>query len=199
MEQPIDTFLVKEKDMSKFLLQAEDCAIVVIDVQEKLFRALEEQARQVFLRNSRILLETARVLGMPLLVAEQYPKGMGRTIPEIDAQTHDLPRYEKICFSCYRDPAIRTRIDELARKTVIVMGIEAHVCVFQTVIDLLMAGYRAAAASDAVFSRRESDRADAIREMSRAGALIYSTEMIAFMLLEKAGTPQFKQLAPFFK
>lgn len=76
---------------------------------------------------------------------------------------------------------------------------ETHVCVFQTVIDLLMAGYRVVVASDAVSSRRELDREEAMREMRSAGALIYSTEMIAFMLLEKAGTAQFKRLAPFFK
>lgn len=191
--------MIREIHMNNFLLQAEDCMVMVIDIQERLFGVMQEQFKAMLLRNSGILLETAKALNVPLIVTEQYPKGLGRTIPEIDEHIHGLPRCEKMFFSCCRDQGIRERIEATARKTVIVMGIETHVCVFQTVIDLLMAGYRVVAASDAVCSRRESDRREALMEMGRAGALIYSTEMIAFMLLEKAGTPQFKQLAPFFK
>ena len=191
--------MFRRMHMNKFLLQAEDCAVMVIDIQEKLFAVMDEQFRSMLVRNSCILIETARVLDMPIVVTEQYPKGMGGTVPEVGEHIRDLPRYEKLYFSCYRDPAIRERTDALARKTVIVAGMEAHVCVFQTVIDLLMAGYRVVIAGDAVSSRRSLDREEAIEEMRSAGALIYSTEMIAFMLLEKAGTPQFKRLAPFFK
>ncbi|HPW68195.1 MAG: isochorismatase family protein [Desulfomonilia bacterium] len=185
--------------MNKFLLQAEDCAVMVIDIQEKLFAVMDERFRSLLIRNSRILVETAQALDMPIVVTEQYPKGMGGTILEIGEHIRGIQRYEKLYFSCYRDPAIRDRTDSLARKTVIVAGMETHVCVFQTVIDLLMAGYRVVIAGDAVSSRRELDRKEAIIEMRSAGALIYSTEMIAFMLLEKAGTTQFKRLAPFFK
>ncbi len=191
--------MFRKMHMNKYLLQAEDCAVMVIDIQEKLFAVMDERFRSMLIRNSRILVETAQTLDMPILVTEQYTKGMGGTIPEIGEHVRDLPRYEKIYFSCYRDPAIRERTDALARKTMIVAGIETHVCVFQTVIDLLMAGYRVVVAGDAVSSRRELDREEAIEEMRSAGALIYSSEMIAFMLLEKAGTPQFKRLAPFFK
>lgn len=185
--------------MNKFLLQTEDCAVILIDIQEKLFAAMDERFRSMLIRNCRILIEASQTLDMPIVVTEQYPKGMGGTIPEIEEHIRGTHRYEKLYFSCYRDPAIRDRTDSLGRNTVIVAGMETHVCVFQTVIDLLMAGYRVVVASDAVSSRRELDREEAMREMRSAGALIYSTEMIAFMLLEKAGTAQFKRLAPFFK
>jgi nicotinamidase-related amidase len=191
--------MFRKMHMNKFLLQAEDCAVMVIDIQEKLFAVMDERFRSLLIRNSRILVETAQALDMPIVVTEQYPKGMGGTILEIGEHIRGIQRYEKLYFSCYRDPAIRDRTDSLARKTVIVAGMETHVCVFQTVIDLLMAGYRVVIAGDAVSSRRELDRKEAIIEMRSAGALIYSTEMIAFMLLEKAGTTQFKRLAPFFK
>jgi len=191
--------MFRKMHMNKFLLQAEDCAVMVIDIQEKLFAVMDERFRSLLIKNSRILVETAQALDMPIVVTEQYPKGMGGTILEIGEHIRGIQRYEKLYFSCYRDPAIRDRTDSLARKTVIVAGMETHVCVFQTVIDLLMAGYRVVIAGDAVSSRRELDRKEAIIEMRSAGALIYSTEMIAFMLLEKAGTTQFKRLAPFFK
>lgn len=191
--------MFKKMHMNKFLLQVEDCAVMIIDIQEKLFAAMDERFRSMLIRNSRILVEMAQTLSMPIVVTEQYPRGMGGTVPAIGERVRDLPRYEKLYFSCYRDPAIRETTDSLARKTLIVAGMETHVCVFQTVIDLLMAGYRVVVAGDAVSSRHELDREEAIEEMRSAGALIYSTEMIAFMLLEKAGTTQFKRLAPFFK
>lgn len=185
--------------MNRFVLQVQDCMVMVVDIQQRLFSAMEEGLRPGVARNARILLEASRVLDMPVVVTEQYPRGLGETIPELAEQVRGIHRYEKISFSCWRDPAIRKRVETLGRRTVIVTGIEAHVCVFQTVLDLLMAGYRVAAVSDAVCSRRASDRLDALREMGRAGALVYSTEMIVFMLLEKAGSTQFKMLAPFFK
>jgi|ADurb_H2B_02_Slu_FD_contig_31_1730075_length_1336_multi_2_in_0_out_0_2 hypothetical protein len=194
-----NTLMIREMHMNSFLLHADDCMAMVIDIQEKLFAVMEQSTGAALLRNSRILLETAKTLDIPLIVTEQYPGGLGRTVPEIGGRIRGLPLFEKTFFSCCRDTAIRERIEAIARKTVIVMGIEAHVCVFQTVIDLLMAGYRVVVASDAVCSRRESDRNEALHEMRRAGSLVYSTEMIAFMLLEKAGTLQFKQLAPLFK
>ncbi len=185
--------------MSSYLLRAEDCLLMTVDIQQKLFAAMEEGSRETFLKNSIILLETARVFEMPILISEQYPKGLGPTIDEIGAHVTGMPRYEKLHFSLYRDPVINTRVNSLAKKTVIVTGIEAHVCVFQTVMDLLMAGYRVIVAEDAVCSRRDRDRQTALAEMGRAGAAVYSTEMTAFMLLEKAGTEQFKKLAPLFR
>jgi nicotinamidase-related amidase len=191
--------MIRDRHMNEYLLRPEDCMLMVIDIQQRLYDAMEEGFREVFLRNSTVLLEAAAVFGMPLIVSEQYPKGLGDTIPEVSTRITGVPKYEKLSFSCYRDAAIKAALDGPAKKTVIVIGIEAHVCVFQTVIDLLNSGYRVVVADDAVCSRRVSDRNTSLFEMSRAGALLYSTEMIVFALLEKAGTVQFKQLAPLFK
>jgi nicotinamidase-related amidase len=185
--------------MNEYLLQPEDCLLMVIDIQERLYDAMEEGYREVFLKNSTILLEAAPVFGIPLIVSEQYPKGLGTTVPKVMSRIPGVARHGKLTFSCCRDAVIKASLDASAKKTVIVMGIEAHVCVFQTVIDLLRAGYRVVVADDAVCSRRTSDRNTALFEMSRAGALLYSTEMIVFALLEKAGTPLFKRLSPLFK
>jgi nicotinamidase-related amidase len=185
--------------MNKYLLRAEDCMLLVVDIQQRLFVTMEEGFKETFLKNGIILMESAKGLGLPIVVTEQYPKGLGVTIDEVGAVLEEAPRYEKLFFSCYRDQGIQQAIDGAGRKTVIVSGIETHVCVFQTVVDLLMAGYRVVVASDAVCSRKGSDRLTALDEMARAGALVYSTEMIAFMLLEKAGTEAFKKLSPLFR
>jgi nicotinamidase-related amidase len=185
--------------MNRYLLRTEDCQLLVVDIQQRLFAAMEEGFRETFLKNGLILMESAKVLDVPIVVSEQYPRGLGPTIDQVAPVLEQAPRYEKLFFSCYRDQAIQGKIDGLDRKTVIIAGIETHVCVFQTVIDLLMAGYRVVVADDAVCSRRRSDRETALLEMGRAGALVYSTEMIVFMLLEKAGTELFKRLSPLFR
>jgi hypothetical protein len=185
--------------MNKYLLQADDCLLMVVDIQKRLMAAMEEGFKGTFLKNSIILIEASKGLSLPLLVSEQYPGGLGNTIDEVGSLLEGVPRYEKMFFSCYRDQAIQARVDELARKTVIVTGIETHVCVFQTVVDLLMAGYRVVVADDAVCSRRGHDRQTALVEMGRAGAVVYSTEMVVFMLLEKAGTERFKKVSPLFR
>jgi nicotinamidase-related amidase len=185
--------------MNKYLLRTEDCMLMVVDIQQKLFASMEEGFKETFLRNSIILMESAKALGLPIVVSEQYPRGLGSTIDEVASVLQGIPRHEKLFFSCYRDQGIQAAVDGLARKTVIVAGIETHVCVFQTVIDLLMAGYRVVVADDAVCSRKHHDRETSLMEMGKAGALVYSTEMIVFMLLEKAGTELFKGISPLFR
>lgn len=180
-------------------LRTEDCMLMVVDIQQKLFAAMEEGYRDTFLKNALTLIRTVRGLDLPVVVTEQYPKGLGSTIDEVAAVLQGVPRHEKLFFSCYRDQAIQAAVDGLCRKTAVILGIEAHVCVFQTVLDLLMAGYRVVVADDAVCSRRAHDRQTALAELGRAGALVYSTEMIAFVLLEKAGTLPFKKLSPLFR
>jgi isochorismate hydrolase len=185
--------------MSNYLLRAEDCMLLVVDIQQRLHAAMDKGFRETFLKNSLILIQSAQALTLPVLVSEQYPRGLGPTIDEVAAVLQGAPRHEKLHFSCYRDQAIQAALDGQGRKTVVVAGIETHVCVFQTVVDLLMAGYRVVVADDAVCSRREHDRVSALTEMSRAGALVWTTEMIAFMLLEKAGTEAFRKMSPLFR
>jgi len=185
--------------MNKFILKHTDALLLVVDIQERLHNVMDPNFKSTYVKNSAILIETAKAFGMPILVSEQYPRGLGKTIPEIDALLKSIPKIEKLFFSCWREAPIKAAIETSDRKTVIVIGIEAHVCVMQTVMDLLQAGYNAVVATDAVCSRFGSDRFTAIGAMIAAGAVVYSTESIVFLLLEKAGTPTFKQLMPLFK
>ena len=184
--------------MSAFL-NRDECLLMVVDIQERLHAAMEEAHRDAYVKNGVILVESTRVLGMPLIVSEQYPRGLGKTIEEVASRIEGIPRMEKLSFSCLRDEAIRNAFEETGRRTAVLIGIEAHVCVMQTALDLVDAGYRSVIASDAVCSRRSHDRAAALDAMARLSVLVYPTETIAFMLMEKAGTPEFKALAPLFK
>ena len=185
--------------MASFLLRPDESMLLVIDVQERLHKAMEQGMKDLSVKNTIILIEVARAYGIPLVVTEQYPKGLGKTISEIEAHIEDVPHREKLHFSCYRDDSIRSALDAQTRNTIIVAGIETHVCVLQTVLDLREAGYRVYVAGDAVSSRRAADRVMALDLMVQNGALVCSTETIAFMLMEKAGTETFKSLSAFFK
>lgn len=185
--------------MPKFIFKPEETLLLVIDIQERLHNAMDPEFKTAYIQNSGILIRTAAAFALPIVVSEQYPRGLGPTIPEIDALLKDTPRIEKLYFSCWREETVRSAIERTGRTIVIVIGIETHVCVLQTVMDLLQAGYHPVVATDAVCSRFASDRLTAIDAMAAAGAVAYSTESIAFMLLEQAGTPTFKQISPLFK
>jgi nicotinamidase-related amidase len=185
--------------MTKYVIRSQECVLLTIDIQQKLFVAMDKDFKEVFLKNSAILLEVAKVFDIPILVSEQYPQGLGKTVDEIENIIEGIPRFEKEYFSCMKDQGLRSELEKRAGKTIIVIGIEAHVCVYQTVLDLLLKGYRTVVISDAVCSRRRHDRLTALAALENAGAVIVSTETLAFMLLEKAGTVQFKKLAPLFK
>ncbi len=185
--------------LEKFLLTPKECMLLVIDIQERLYAAMEPAFKETMVKNANILIETAKAFEMPIVVSEQYPKGLGNTITPLEENLKEIPKTEKLFFSCCREEPIKASIRKEKRGTVIVLGIETHVCVLQTVLDLLYDGYDVVLASDAVCSRREFDRTASIEAMRDAGAIIYPTESIAFMLMEKAGTLVFKQLSPLFK
>jgi len=173
--------------------------LLAIDIQRRLYDAMDKEFREVFLKNSTILLEVAKAFDIPILVSEQYPQGLGKTLDEIGGIIEEIPRFEKVYFSCMKDPGLRGVFEKNPGKTIVVIGIETHVCVYQTALDLLLAGYRTVVISDAVCSRRSHDRLTALAALEHAGALIVSTETLTFMFLEKAGTDRFKKLAPLFK
>lgn len=184
--------------MSAFLSRS-DCLLLVVDIQERLHVTMEAALKDTYVKNGVILIDTARTLGVPVVVSEQYPRGLGKTIEEISMHIQGLPRMEKLSFSCMRDESLRKAIEDCSRRTAVLIGIETHVCVMQTALDLMDAGYLPVIASDAVCSRRAHDRIAALDAMARLGVLVYPTETIAFMLMEKAGTPEFKALSPLFK
>lgn len=178
----------------KFFLNKDDAVLVVIDVQEKLCRAMDEKVLERLVKNTTILQEAAKELGIPVIATEQYVKGLGETLPELKGCLLG-PAIEKMTFSCCGETPFPEKLNSLGRKQVIVTGMETHVCVLQTVIELLDAGYTVHVVRDAVMSRRKDNWFIGLETAKAAGAVITSTETALFQLLRVAGTEEFKKLS----
>ena len=180
------------------LLDASKTSLLIVDVQTRLLPAMLEPERVV--TRNQILLKAAEALEIPITTSEQYPKGLGNTVPEL--LTPSAKVFEKLSFSCWRDVEMRKHFIELhenERPLIIVAGIEAHVCVLQSCIDLYNAGFGVFAVADAISSRLPSSATLAFDRMRGAGIQVINTEMAIFELLEKAGTPVFKMLSGLIK
>jgi len=178
---------------SRFLMRRDQTVILLIDVQEKLAAAME--ARETVVANVRKVAAAAARLEVPLLVTEQYPKGLGRTVPEVaEALGPAYAPLEKVHFACTAAPGFMERLRRLGRSQVLLCGMEAHVCVLQTGLHLLDLGLGVFVAADAVCSRRREDYQAALNLLQHAGAVVTTTEAVIFQLLERAGTPEFKDL-----
>jgi nicotinamidase-related amidase len=180
-------------------LEAEQCALIVVDIQEKLLPPIWEKERLV--RNSQLLIRLAGILKMPALVTTQYMKGLGNTIPEISSLLPDTPSIDKLMFSCFASDAFCSLLKRLPgqRNTVLLCGMETHICVMQTALGALREGYLVHVAADAVSSRAELNWMIGLDRMRAAGAVISSTEMIMYELLRSSGSPAFKELLPYLK
>jgi nicotinamidase-related amidase len=178
------------------MLQKSAAALIVIDVQDKLLPAMA--GAEALVANVARLIRGAAALGLPIVYTEQYPQGLGRTIPELLAILPGQP-VAKTSFSCCGEPAFMARIKELGRRQFVVVGIEAHVCVHQTVAGLLAAGYEVEFATDAIASRTEANRELARQRMQAAGARPTSAEMALFELLERAQGDAFKAILKIVK
>ncbi|MCI0481592.1 MAG: hydrolase [Candidatus Dadabacteria bacterium] len=177
-------------------LKKEDTTLVVVDMQEKLMSAMPDTESGVAVKNVKILLEAAKVLDIPVHVTEQYPKGLGPTISDIKESVGEgFHPIEKVVFSCARSPEFMDELKGLERSSVLLCGVETHVCVLQTAIDLVNDGYHVYVPADAIVSRRELDREKGLELMDKAGAIIGTTEAFLFQLLERAGTDEFKQIS----
>ena len=168
--------------------------ILVVDVQEKLAAAMPEDALTALVKNAGILLDTAKLLGVRVLASEQYPKGLGPTLPTLAeklaaAGGSPMP---KLTFDACSDLAIARTISDFAPRAVVVVGMETHVCVFQTARELAKRGYETHVVADAVTSRRDENRRLGLSLCERAGAILTTTETVAFDLLGRAGTDAFK-------
>lgn len=175
--------------------------LLVIDVQERLAPNVENPERVI--SNCGRLITYARRLDVPITFTEQYPRGLGPTTGILLELTgNSIPRIEKTEFSVWRNPGIRARLEEVARqgrRQVIVAGMEAHICVLQTVMDLIANDFDVFVVADAISSRVPQSRDLAIDRMARAGAAIVNHEMVGFEWLERAGTPEFKDLISVIK
>jgi len=178
------------------LIRAEESTLVVIDMQERLVPAMEAPERTI--RNTRKLLASAHEVGVPVIMTEQYPAGLGRTVPEL-TETPGATILEKMHFSCMEDETFAETINALGRKQVILAGMEAHICVVQTCASMIEQGYEVFVVSDATASRTLESEQACIARLSVGGAGIVTTEMVVFEWLGKAGTPAFKKLLPLIK
>lgn len=174
------------------LINAERSALLVVDVQEKLAPAMSDMDAVV--DNVSILMRAASRLSVPKLVSEQYPRGLGPTLDSL-ATLNDSPIAEKLHFSCVGDDAYAARFKELEREQAVIVGIEAHVCVLQTAMDLLDRNIQVFVVADATTSRRPDSHSMALHRLSGAGAEIVTTEMVLFEWLGAAGTLEFKDLS----
>lgn len=179
------------------MLTTSHTLLLVIDVQGKLAElAWRSDTVQ---KNIRILIEGMKVLDVPIVATEQYPKGLGPTVPSIAELLGDAPMIEKNSFSCCGEFAFETKLIELHKTDIIVCGIETHVCVYQTVRDLLALGYNVHIVTDAVSSRTEENWKLGVEVCASLGAKRTSTEMVLFQLLQNAGTEQFKAISKLVK
>jgi nicotinamidase-related amidase len=179
----------------KFFLEPEKALLVVIDVQDKLCVAMDEKVLRHLTKNTGILLESAVELAMPVIFTEQYVKGLGPTVTELKERAPEATCYEKMTFSCCGNEAFVKQLKESGRTQIIVSGMETHVCVLQTVIELLDAGFDVHIVKDAVMSRDKRNWQTAIEAMTQAGAVPTCTESVMFQLMKIAGTDAFKKLS----
>ncbi len=179
----------------KFKPEPGRTALVVVDVQEKLAAAMPPNVAADVIRNIVTLVETAKEFDMPVLATEQYPKGLGVTVKEIQDVLPSYEPIEKITFSCWRTLTFVKALEAASVQNVILAGMETHVCLLQTALDLLEQGYRVFVPADALSSRGKSNWRAGLRVMEQAGAVVGSTEMFLFQMLETAGTDRFKRLS----
>jgi len=177
------------------LLERRSAVLLVIDVQERINSVMTDQSH---ISRLEVLVEACRALDVPVIGSEQYPKGLGGTVEPLAGLLGETPA-AKDTFSCARDLGLREELAGAGRSQVIVTGIETHVCVLQTALDLIDAGYRIHVPHDAVNSRRTTDKHWALERMQQAGAAITTTESALFELLERCDSDDFKTVAKLVK
>jgi nicotinamidase-related amidase len=178
-------------------LNVESTALVLIDFQEKLFSVMHDKEK--LLRNVVKLVQGVKVLEIPIILTEQYPKGLGPTIPEIKSLIPDIKPVEKVCFNCCDEDLFCTAMDGLKRRQLLIAGIEAHICVYQTALALVQAGYEVQVVGDCVASREPENKVTALSRMVGEGVSLTTMEMALFELLKVAKGDKFKRISNIVK
>ncbi len=179
------------------ILTEKNCALLVVDIQERILPAMFES--ESFLTNTLKLIKGIKVLQIPIFFTEQYPKGLGKTVKVISDELEGISAFEKMTFSC---AGAENLFDELKKKSiikVILVGIESHVCILQTALDLIVNGFEVFLPADAVTSRKKQDCEVALKRMEKHGVEITLTESVLFEMLNVCGTEQFKQISKIVK
>ena len=186
-------------DAARRLLQADQCALVVVDIQAKLVPAIFN--KDELIKNSQLLIRLAKILQLPTLLTTQYAKGLGATVPDIASLLPASKPIDKLQFGCFGCDEFRAALKSLPgnRNTVLVCGMEAHICVMQTALGALNDGYLVHVATDAIGSRVRWNWDIGIDRMRAAGAVISTTEMMIYELLRNSGSQAFKEMLPYLK
>jgi nicotinamidase-related amidase len=186
-------------EMARRPLEAEQCALIVVDMQEKLLPPIWEKERLV--KNIQLLIRLAGILKIPALITTQYAKGLGNTVPAVAEMLPNTQAIDKLMFSCFGSDAFCSMLKRLPgqRTTVLLCGMETHICVMQTALGALREGYLVHVASDAVSSRTQMNWQIGLDRMRAAGTILSSTEMMLYELMRSSGAPAFKELLPFLR
>ncbi|MBF0606991.1 MAG: hydrolase [Magnetococcales bacterium] len=179
--------------LDRFVIKPRGSALVIVDIQDKLVAAVEEADRVV--ANALHLIELSRLYDIPVLITQQYPRGLGQTVPALRDALPGVEYIDKMTFSCCKDVGFTGALKAVDRKAVILCGIETHICVLQTCVELLAMGYFVHVVRDCVASRSKDNKDTAIEYMRDAGAVITTTETVLFQVLREAGTDNFKTIA----
>jgi nicotinamidase-related amidase len=180
-------------------LEVEHCTLLVIDIQEKLLPPIFQKEQLV--QNSKLLVRAAGILKIPTILTSQYAKGLGNTVPEVASLLPETKAIDKLAFSCFGSDVFCSLLKRQpsTRNTLLICGMETHICVLQTVLAALREGYLVHIASDAVSSRTEANWRIGLDRMREAGAVISSAETIIYELLRASGTQAFKEMLPYLK
>jgi nicotinamidase-related amidase len=186
-------------EVARRTLEAERCALIVVDIQQKLLPPIFQKEQLV--RNSQMLIRAAGIMKIPAIVSTQYAKGLGGTVPEVASLLPDNEAIDKNLFSCFGSDVFCTLLKRLPgnRNTLLLCGMESHICVTQTALAALREGYLVHIASDAVSSRTEWNWKIGLDRMRAAGAVISSTEMMIYELMRSSASPAFKEMLPYLK
>jgi nicotinamidase-related amidase len=189
----------ESRNAASRILDRNSCALVIIDPQTKLMPAIFEADRVI--KNCVLLLRAAQVLSIPAIVTTQYAQGLGPLVSEVACAAPGITPLDKTSFGCFGDENFLAHLKQVApgRDTLLAAGVESHVCVTQTVLAALNAGYTVHVARDATSSRTRENWESGLQRMDRAGAVLSSTEMVIYELLGKSGTPEFKAMLPLLK
>jgi nicotinamidase-related amidase len=175
------------------ICQREAGQLVIVDVQQRLGSAMDQQALRAVVKNCAILLQAAKLLEIPSLYTEQYPKGLGATLPELAQWLSADSRVEKTSFSCCDESAFRNKLHG-DRGQIILAGMESHICVLQTALQLQEMGRQAFVVEDAVISRNPANQANALDRLRQAGVIVTNTESVVFEWLKVAEGDAFRQI-----
>ena len=178
-------------------INRDDVLLLVVDIQKVMLDLCDRAERT--LKNATTLLDIAHIFNLPIVFSVHNAEKLGGVVPELLAKTSDHPTLNKVEFSCFQNQALSKTIEAIGKKTLLIAGLETHVCIFHTAAHGLRKGYRVHVAADAVCSRSSLNWEIGLRRMEKAGVVISSTEMVIFELLNRAATPEFRKALPIIK